>query len=326
MKRPLLLFLILVVAFTSCVSTINWQLDPYALYPKDKYVCAIGVAADSLEADLNAKKELISLFGLSVKSYTQRIIKEWEDELESSYEDYFVSSIEVEVDIDDLYGVEIVKRGQNKDKFVSLAVMKKKATQDYYLAQIESMRDELNSFEKRVGENENSFEALQKVREHLSLASEFNKRVVIYNYLSDGVIEFYNIANIRNRYEQIKSSTSLSLEAIGDDNKTVSVALAKVLTDAGFAIALSSEDPTAKISLTINWQKIDGIGNLFVYAQYDAEISIVDVVSAKKVFVYKASGREGHQEYSGAKIRSEKALVKSLEEQLAEQFIARYGH
>ena len=133
----------------SCSST-GWITDPYRSYTQDKYVCAVGRGYSPEEADLAARKELASLFGMTVQSTVSRTLIETSAEKDGktseSFGEYFTSTASMSVNADNLYGVEIAKRTVEKDgTCVSLAVMEKKATTDFYLARMKSQGDEIEA-------------------------------------------------------------------------------------------------------------------------------------------------------------------------------------
>ena len=143
-KRILIFIAALLFAglLISCSST-AWIMNPYRSYSQDKYICAVGRGYTPEEADLAARKELASLFGMTVQSTVSRTLIETSAEKDGktseSFGEYFTSTASMSVNADNLYGVEIAKRTVEKDgTCVSLAVMEKKATTDFYLARMKS--------------------------------------------------------------------------------------------------------------------------------------------------------------------------------------------
>ena len=55
-----------------------------------------------------------------------------------------------------------------------------------------------------------------------------------------------------------------------------------------------------------------GVASSFVFAEYDASISLVDMTDGVSVFVYTEKGREGHQTIEGAKSRALTALSEEI--------------
>jgi hypothetical protein len=112
-KKILISFIIpLILLVAACSTTGGWIENPYSQYPAADYVCAVGRGYSQDEADLDARKELASVFGLAVNSTITRTVAETTDLGTTDYSEYLLSTTQASVNVDNLYGVEIVKRIQ----------------------------------------------------------------------------------------------------------------------------------------------------------------------------------------------------------------------
>ncbi|MBQ0071655.1 MAG: LPP20 family lipoprotein [Spirochaetales bacterium] len=138
---------------------------PYSSFSKKDYVCAVGYGKTQEEADLNAKVELASLFGLAVDSTISRNVTEatrtTDGKTKDYYSEFFTMDAKTSVKVDNLYGVTIEKRTGKDGSFHSLAVMKKSVTLDYYRAHRESTMASLNSLQTSVMEHMGTIAAVQ---------------------------------------------------------------------------------------------------------------------------------------------------------------------
>lgn len=317
------LILPIVLLLASCSST-AWTTNPYKGYDKDVYICAVGRGATAEEADLAARKELASLFGMQVQSTVSRTYMESSIERDGSNTDgsseMFTSMASSTVNVDDLYGVEIAKRTTSKDDgYISLAVMERKTTSEYYRSKLDSSFQRLQSLEDDVLENLGTLKALERSVEYVKLCNECNVSTVMYNYLSGDSLPFTDMSKGYSLHDKALNAIVLNVEVIGDGSGAVKSSIGEILTDAGLSVSTGSRTPTAKVTVSITWseQKGTGVASSFTFALYNAEVSFVDIAGSESIMVESFKGREGHQSYEGAKSRAVSALVKKLDSRLS---------
>lgn len=324
-KKILISFIIpLILLVAACSTTGGWIENPYAHYPEADYVCAVGRGYSQDEADLDARKELASVFGLAVNSTITRTVAETTDLETTDYSEYLLSTTQASVNVDNLYGVEIVKRLQAEDgSYRSLAVMEKSATRNRYASLIESDLDEIEAIKNGIS-HDGSFSTLGKASELVTLSDECNTRIVMYNYLSGENRALINLSESKEIYRQALRSIVLETEVAGDETGAVASAVNKIFTDAGFAVSNGELAPTAKAKVSINWTRTGGTGNPFIFANYNADVSVIDLKGNETVMVFSASDKEGHQIYESAQSRAVKRLIETLEEEFSVQLLKKY--
>ena len=103
----------------------------------------------------------------------------------------------------------------------------------------------------------------------------------------------------------------------GDDSGAVRSAVSKTFTDVGIAVASGNQTPTAKAAVTIVWRESAGTGvaSSFIFADYNADISLVDLAGGENIFVRSYKGKEGHQTFESAKARAISGLVSQIEDE-----------
>lgn len=313
--------LLLVGLLASCSST-AWVMNPYKSFDESRYICAVGKGATAEEADLAARKELSMLFGMAVQSTVSRTVIETSREKNGShagdsYSEFFSSNASVSVNADNLYGVQIAKRTVQKDgTCVSLAVMERKATSEYYLARLQADGEELEALKaaqpSKVGTLRGVADAVTMVRK----ANDYNTSVVMCNYISGSELPFRNIAEFYELYRRARLAVTLNVSVSGDDSGAVKSAVTKIFTDAGFAVYNGTVDPTAKVSVSIVWRETAGTGvaSSFIFADYNADFSVVDLAANESILVESYKGKEGHQNYDSAQARAVNVLLGQIEE------------
>lgn len=313
--------LLLAGLLASCSST-AWVMNPYKAYDEGRYVCAVGKGNTQEEADLAARKELASLFGMVVQSTVSRTVIETSSEKDGktseSYGEYFVSNASVSVNADNLYGVEIAKRTTEKDgTCVSLAVMEKKATTDYYLARMKSDGEEIDTLKSVVPSLFGTLRGVSSAASLVKKANDYNTSVVMCNYLSGSDRPFKSLAEFYEIYRQAREAVLVEVTVEGDDSGAVKSAVDKIFTDAGLTVSAGKGNPTAKAVVTVVWRETVGTGvaSSFIFADYNADISVVDLAGGESIFVRSYKGKEGHQSFESAKARATTVLVGQIEDE-----------
>lgn len=317
------LILTTVLLLASCSST-AWTANPYKGYDKDRHICAVGHGATADEADLSARKELASLFGMQVKSTVSRTYMESSVERDGANtegsSEIFASMASSMVNVEDLYGVEIAKRTTSKDgEHISLAVMERKTTSEYYRSKLDSSLQRLQSLEDDVLENIGTLKALERSVEYVRLCNDCNVSTVMYNYLSGDSLQFVDMSKGYGLQDKALDAIVLEVDVMGDDSGAVKSSIGRILTDAGLSVSNGSRTPTAKVVVEITWseQKGTGVASSFTFALYNADVSFVDLAGSEAVMVESFKGKEGHQSFEGARSRAVSAIAKELDSKLS---------
>lgn len=323
MMKALSLIVAICLFITSCATSSIID-DPYGSLSRDEFLTARGYGPTAEKAELNAKVELASLFGSAVKSVTARTIAE----NKKGYDESFIKTSEIVIDTEDLYGIEIAKTVKDKDGgYTSVAVINKASAVTVYKAQQTDMLNSLRSLEDDVPVSDGSFASLEKAVSYYRLAEKYNKYVSIINYLEGSEIPFYDIRLAEDAYGAVSDSVCLEISIAGDDTGRVEAAVAGSLTGIGLKVSGGSDLPTSIAEGRIDFRQVQGTGAAadFVFAEFDAEIRLRDLISDRTVFVYSTHGREGHQNYESAKSRALSVVEDELRTAFSEQLSDLYS-
>lgn len=306
----------------------SWVKDPYSVYSSDEYICAVGYGHNSEEAAINAKRELASLFGMSIDSVTKRSISEEMSDrgfgVAETFSESFSSDTQTSISVDNLYGVRIAEEAEIDGRVAALAVMEKVPTIEHYRKELPFMKKALEESEVKVAENAGTFYSIGMANDYYKSVEEYNAHVGIYNYLSGADWEYYDLSRARGIVFDACALVSLSVSVEGDESGAVNAALSELFTDNGFRVAEKDMNPTSVAEVTITWSEFKGIGNPFTFANYNVKVSIFDTESGKAVFVYDFDGKEGHQTFDGAKTRAIRNIVETLETEFKNKLFSTY--
>jgi hypothetical protein len=324
--------LLLAGLLISCSST-AWTENPYGSFPQSDYVCAVGRGKNADEADLAARKELASLFGMTVQATVSRTILETsmnrDGNKSDSFGEFFTSTASMNVTADNLYGVEIAKRTSEKDgTCISLAVMERKVTTDFYLARLKSDGEEIQFLKASIPSLIGTMKAVEDATSLVRKSNDYNTSVVMCNYLSGKEIPFVSLAEGYELHKKAREAVVLEINVEGDDSGAVKSAVSKIFTDAGLAVSNGTKTPTAKADVSIVWRESAGTGvaSSFIFADYNADVSVIDLAGNQTLLVFSAKGKEGHQSYEGAKARATTALVNTIEGNFRAQFADTFAY
>ena len=324
--------LLLAGLLASCSST-AWTENPYGSFPQSDYVCAVGRGKNADEADLAARKELASLFGMTVQATVSRTILETSTDRDGnksdSFGEFFTSTASMNVTADNLYGVEIAKRTTEKDgTCISLAVMERKATTDFYLARLKSDGEEIQFLKASIPSLIGTMKAVEDAANLVRKSNDYNTSVVMCNYLSGGDIPFISLAEGYELHRKAREAVVLEVNVEGDDSGAVKSAVSKIFTDAGLAVSNGTMKPTAKAEVSIVWRESAGTGvaSSFIFADYNADVSVIDLAGNQTLLVFSTKGKEGHQSYEGAKARATTGLVNTIEGNFRAQFADTFAY
>lgn len=305
--------------------------NPYTEYPADTYVCALGFGDSVASADLNAKAELASLFGIGIRSTISNTIKESSTQRNgnamNSFSEFFSSESYITVSADNLIGVQIAKRTKDRaGDCVSLAVMERKTTAEYYLSRIQANRSIIDALVTSASLKTGSLTAVLDAVDAVRKANELNLEIAVYRFLSGNVFEYLRISEVRDVYRNAMEALSLIVSVEGDETGVIRTALAKVLTEAGFSVSNDIDKPSACVVATIAWKQSAGTGSAesFVFADYQIDVSMVDLHDGGTLVVLSDRGKEGHQTFDGALARAKKDIEAFLNERLKTALIERF--
>ena len=324
MRKILPFFLVTAFAIVSCASS-SWVSNPYASYSRDRYIAAVGYGDSADTADLNAKAEMASLFGLRVTSVTARTVTE----TLSSYDESFMRANAAYTDVDNLYGVEIVKRTVDKDgRHVSLCVMEKKPTLEYLEGNIGSERDAVERLYALVDRTLGTLEGLENAHDLVSAVSDYNTHIAMINYLSEGNEEYLDEKTASDKWKEARESVIVAVTVTGDDTGAVEGVISSLLTGCGIRVAETADEASSAALCSVNMREVqgNGIASKFVFAEYDAVLSLSDSTSGKTVLTYSYSGKEGHQSYQSAVTRAVKDLSEDITSSFGEEMKEKFGN
>ena len=329
-SRVIILAIILVASLASCASS-SWTTDPYSVVSREGCVAAVGYGMTMETAEQNAKVELASLFGSGVNSVVSRVITESDADRNgiksSSASDKFFQASSVTIEVDNLYGIEIVKRTEKEGRFFALASMDKATTLNWYRSEMQTLSNTYESLLSVSNDNPGTLSSLENASALVRTVDEYNKDAAICSFLSGKDGDYIDASIAREILRNSKSSVVFSINWIGEEDPAVTSAATKVFSSLGLRIGKENENPAASININVDWTETKGTGvaSSFVFAEYDASISVVDTSDESTVFVFTSKNKEGHQNIESAKSRALAVLSEEIAEELGNELKEKFA-
>ena len=148
------------------------------------------------------------------------------------------------------------------------------------------------------------------------------------NYLSDKNEKYLDVTTVSDKCQEARNSVSVAVSVSGDYTGAVRGELLSLMTDCGFNVTDDTATATSVVECSINMREIQGSGvaSSFVFAEYDAVITMKDNASGKTVLSYSYSGKEGNSNYTSAVTRSLKDLCDKISSSLGEEIKEMFGN
>ncbi len=316
MKKFAIILIAAALIFTSCTSSGKWADDPYKAYSQKKFICAVGYGDDMKSAELDAKNELIQLFALEMTSSSSRSVYDAQRDGASSYGELYTSSVTANSKAEELYGVQIREREQDKKTGAckALAVLDRDDAALHYKQLVESEKEQVKALRSEVQSGIGLFSNIAKAGQYKELVERYNLHVASYNYLADKKVDLASLAEAEKFESDSRSSIVVSIKVEGDVDGSVAAAIAKTFTELGFKV--SDTGANAEAVINISWR--DSENDQFKFANYVADVSVREIATDKTILVYTAREREGHLTKEGAISRATRVIAKNFDEKFKE--------
>ncbi|MDR1838922.1 MAG: LPP20 family lipoprotein [Treponema sp.] len=303
----------------------NWVNNPYAAYPRDHYLAAVGTGADRNEAEKRAFAALVAFFGQSVRAdftvaaaYSEAV---YNGIITVSENTQVRDTVVTAASLDTLIGAEIGNVWDDgRGTIYALAHIDRERTVAVYTAIILMNQRNIDNLLSMSAAEKNTFDGYARYKlaaliagmnaEYagiVSLAGNSNVSTNLTNNLSNAEVLFLEASNI------IKN-ISVGFNVRGDSNNRVRDAFAKVLSGEG--LRTQGSNTPYVLDVNISMSEITYPGNSFIFCRYTISANLIERRTGSVLFPFSVSDREGHSTYEAAQTR---ALV-TMERTIAEGY------
>jgi len=320
----------LLLAFSACQTTgaavatgssktdqPDWIRDPYAKYSQQTSVAAVGSGSSRQEAERDALKRLISIFGQDImvddkvstvfqQAEKSGIIKDWSQTTTAE------STIEITTGFDALIGAEIGEAWDNGRDYFAIAVLNKQKALMIYPAKIQANKDMIDNLLKMTNDEKNSIEGYTRYQFAAAVA---DVNISYGNLLVQiGAPLFAQGLTPGDSYrleaQNITKAISVGINVKNDKSGRIQGAFAKVFSDQGFRSGGSNARYVLGVDITVSPAEIANNPNKF--ARMELSANLTDTKTGTVLLPYNFNAREGHTSQAEADNRAYVAAERKI--------------
>ncbi len=306
----------------------EWITFPASVYPAEKYMNGTGSGEKREAAELEAVKNLSSVFAQTVKSNVAASKK-----MEQALSEGKVSFISAEnlqqnitsqVEAENLIGIEIAEYFYNKPekKWYAVAILEREKTAAVYQNYIERNDAAARQAIKESGKNPGTFYGYSEICFAAEIASENEKLLKnlmvidfeLGNEISKKIISFQNTQLAKKKFAE---DITIYVKIFGDKENRIKSAFQDVFSTYGFKTSPSKKE---KYSLEGSCSSEISKNGKITYCVYSLDLDFSDNLRSESLFAINLKGREGSTSESDAKNRTYRVLEKGIRTQFSKNF------
>ena len=289
----------------------EWVSQPSAVFPSADYISSVGSATSRDNAEMKALQGLAAVFGQAVKSSSaasQRMTQaKAEGKVATANVSAFSQDILRTVDVDSLIGVETKEFWfDGNETWYAIAVLDREKASGIYSDLIRKNASAISALIASAKSNGESLEAYAALdfAEDITLENEGHlKKLSVIKpdaaaFLKDG---FPSPNKLHTQKLELSKRIPICVIVDGEDGSRLASAFGEAISSLGFRGTFDSGERYV-LSAQVNFERSDATDGKTTRCRYDAEGFLLDMESGQKLCPFKISGREGHVEYSEAKV------------------------
>ena len=331
MKKTLLItFFIFSTCFVFCekIKMPEWIIVPSSVYPSDLYLNGTGSGDNREIAELEAVKNLSSIFGQTVIS--KKVASKKMEQALSDKKIEFTSSgnlnqnITSQIKAENLIGIEIAEYFYNKSekKWYAIAILQKEKTAAIYENFIKKNDDEVRKALENAEKDLNSFFGYSEIEFALEISEENdnllkNLYVIDFekaNSLSQKVVSVQTLQAVQ---KKIADNITIFVNLQNDEDNKIKSSFQDIFSKYGFKTSTSKKE---RYGLTGKYTSELSKKGKFSYCIYTLDIQFSDYLGKEELFAINLKGREGATSENDAINRTFRVLEKNIESEFRENF------
>ncbi|MDR2471013.1 MAG: LPP20 family lipoprotein [Treponema sp.] len=305
-----------------------WVPDPYAVYPRDAYLAAVGYGSSRDTAEKAALSKLASIFGQSIKSetttsytYSQAIADSGSAREETAG---IAQTVKTSAVMDTLIGAEIKEVWRNPEDggWYAAAALDRAKTSLIYLELIEQNLALIGALTNLSEEEKQNMDGFIGCRRAANLADANMVFAVVRNVISPGSGSPGEQPKTGNDYRleaaRIARNIPVTVTVDNDRQTRIRDAFSAALAREGFVIAGGGSRYVLRAKLLLEELRYEA--NPSVFVRYAVDARLEDTAAGTELFPYSINGREGHQSLSEAENRA----IRQAENRIAGEYTASF--
>lgn len=306
----------------------RWITLPSDVYPAEKYMNGTGSGKNRETAELEAVRNLSSVFGQTVKSNTAASKKMEqalsEGKVSFSSAENLQQNITSQIEAENLIGIEIAEYFYNKPekKWYAVAILEREKTAAVYQKYIEKNDAAVRKAIKESEKNPGTFYGYSEICFAAEIAAENDKLVknlTVIDFesgseISKKIVSLKNTQLIKKKFAE---NITIYVQISGDKDNKIKSAFQDIFSKYGFKTSPSKKE---KYNLEGKYSSEISQKGKIIYCVYSLDLDFSDVLQAESLFAINLKGREGSLSESDATNRTYRTLEKDIGTQFSKNF------
>ena len=306
----------------------EWITLPSGVYPAEKYMNGTGSGTNRETAELEAVRNLSSVFGQTVKSNTaaskkmERALSEGKVSFSSA--ENLQQNITSQIEAENLIGIEIAEYFYNKPekKWYAVAILEREKTAAVYQKYIEKNDAAVRKAIKESEKNPSTFYGYSEICFAAEIASENDKlvknlTVIDFERGSEISKKIVSLQNTQLAKKKFAENITIYVQISGDKDNKIKSAFQDIFSKYGFKTSPSKKE---KYNLEGKYSSEISQKGKITYCVYSLDLDFSDVLQAESLFAINLKGREGSLSESDATNRTYRTLEKDIGTQFSKNF------
>lgn len=306
----------------------EWITLPSGVYPAEKYMNGTGSGTNRETAELEAVRNLSSVFGQTVKSNTvaskkmERALSEGKVSFSSA--ENLQQNITSQIEAENLIGIEIAEYFYNKPekKWYAVAILDREKASAVYQEYIEKNDAAVRKAIKESEKNPGTFYGYSEICFAAEIASENDKLVknlTVIDFESGSEIskKIVSLQNTQLTKKKFAENITIYVQISGDKDNKIKSAFQDIFSKYGFKTSPSKKE---KYNLEGKYSSEISQKGKITYCVYSLDLDFSDVLQAESLFAINLKGREGSLSESDATNRTYRTLEKDIGTQFSKNF------
>ncbi len=306
----------------------EWITLPSGVYPAEKYMNGTGSGTNRETAELEAVRNLSSVFGQTVKSNTaaskkmERALSEGKVSFSSA--ENLQQNITSQIEAENLIGIEIAEYFYNKPekKWYAVAILDREKASAVYQEYIEKNDAAARKAIKESEKNPGTFYGYSEICFAAEIASENDKLVknlTVIDFESGNEIskKVVSLQNTQLAKKKFAENITIYVQISGDRDNKIKSAFQDIFSKYGFKTSPSKKE---KYTLEGKYSSEISQKGKITYCVYSLDLDFSDVLQAESLFAINLKGREGSLSESDATNRTYRTLEKDIGTQFSKNF------
>lgn len=306
----------------------EWITLPSGVYPAEKYMNGTGSGTNRETAELEAVRNLSSVFGQTVKSNTaaskkmERAISEGKVSFSSA--ENLQQNITSQIEAENLIGIEIAEYFYNKPekKWYAVAILEREKASAVYQKYIEKNDEAVRKAIKESEKNPGTFYGYSEICFAAEIASENDKLVknlTVIDFESGSEIskKIVSLQNTQLTKKKFAENITIYVQISGDRDNKIKSAFQDIFSKYGFKTSPSKKE---KYTLEGKYSSEISQKGKITYCVYTLDLDFSDALQAESLFAINLKGREGSLSESDATNRTYRTLEKDIGTQFSKNF------